>query len=957
MPVTKYEKRIEKYKNSINNISQNGLTGSDKLRTAFQNLVTKIEEIKEEKLENVDRTEAVMAEMTKLYSDCMKEVEEYENANTYNVLYSKEEREQMRKIKNAIGKDVTALNSYTRAQKESVNFVPKNFETILEEGRAKKMTVNLSDVEHAGAAQSDRLVLADENRGVVYFTESKPGKSRDQQIRDLLEETKKKYSGKANFIYNNLYLDVFKTLATNRDCLKNANNPLLSQDERLDQIRNGFEDENVFNAIRYLSNSEEKEIFLECADKVSKIALSTGLNQSNGIRQNSKQDKRNSAMSMTADLLGMGDVIAHSENTKVEFTDATGKVKKTVMGTAMDQAVGADKKESGLAFSGAGVFTQEFNFRNYSLSAIENNKYFIRDVARLQVLDYICGNPDRHSANLVYKFDNDGKIVGLQGIDNDTSFGSNFKPGGNRSVSIANMQVIPKSTADMIEATDAESFRLMLYGYDLTKDEVDAAVERFDTIKSTIKTSKQFYNNEGLSEGVLVNGFPRVVDDDKLGEYSVEQQLAKSSVSDGKKKHLNTFSLLCNGASAMGVTQNMMNNNLDKAKETTNEFLRTGMLAMQKSFLRLDSVDKWYHTGSDEYTDMKKDIENVVSDVKKYDGGFLVAGQKMGKAGIDYELSPAAKKMKEDIKKALDSTNTYINKKEKVKASDDPKDQDMKRKLADEKSRTYKRYKNALTNRTVLEAQYERFVKIEAYLKMRRVLANDTKTMEDIEAKDDIARRKASEKLRENTVRNEIREVEKYCKENLKLINDKRGVVSDEIKLRAALDYTVLTGLMPVSIKSMKTVSDEKDKDPKQYEKLKRGIAACIVGEKMIRLKKQEGDNKKKPNRKPNDNDRLLEKMQDVNTDNIKDVDSLMKCVDNVMKSKTFETAFNKIVSEGKELPPESLNLYTNDIPDLKLSVYKDYANTYRAEVPEPEKAMVQEKNNVQKKNEEVKKK
>ena len=162
MPKTKYEKQLEKYKDPINRIGNTGIEGSEKLKTAFQNLVTKIEEIKEEKLDNAEKTEAVVAGLCKLYSDCMKAVEEYEDANEGNVLYSKEDREKMRKVKIAIGKDVTALNSYQRAQKENVSFVPKNFETILEEGRAKTMTVRSSDIAIAAAGQSERMVFSDE---------------------------------------------------------------------------------------------------------------------------------------------------------------------------------------------------------------------------------------------------------------------------------------------------------------------------------------------------------------------------------------------------------------------------------------------------------------------------------------------------------------------------------------------------------------------------------------------------------------------------------------------------------------------------------------------------------------------------------------------------------------------------------------------------------------------------
>ena len=937
MPKTKYEKQIEKYTVPINRIGNTGIEGSEKLKTAFQNLVTEIEEIKEEKLDNAERTETVVAGLCKLYSDCMKAVEEYEDANKDNVLYSKEDREKMRKIKIAIGKDVTALNNYQKAQKENVSFVPKNFETILEEGRAKTITVKSSDVGIAAAGQSERMVFSDEEKkDTVYFTESKPGKSLNAQIKDMMDGIKKKYGGKANCLYNNNVMNAFKTMATNRKALLSASNPLLSQQDRLNSLAGSFmDDENVFNVIRNLDTSDEKEIFFECVEKLSKITLAVDLNKSNGIRQDSKQDKRNSAMSMTADLLGMGDIIAHSENTRVNFKNQSGTITKTVMGTAMAQALGVDRKEAGLPYDVSAVIAPENNFRNYSLSAIENNKNFIRDVARLQILDYICGNPDRHAANLLYKFDTNGKIVGLQGIDNDTSFGSKFVPGTNRSVALNHMQVIPKSTADMIEATNEDTFRLMLYGYDLTKKEVDAAIERLDLLKDVIKNSKEIYQESMTGEGILINGVPRVVDDDKLGEYSVEKQLAVNEVENGKKKHHNTFSMLAASANPVTVTMSLMENNMDKAKETTNEFLRVGMLAMQKSYMRLDSVDKWYHTGSKEYTNMKKGIENVVNDVKKYEGCFLEEKEKLGNLGSDHELSALAKKMKKDIKNAIDATNTYINGKNKVMESNDPKDLEMKQKLADKESRTYKRYQNALTNRRVLEAQYERFVKIETYLAQRRALAADTKTIDEIKEKDEKARRIADQKLKNNQLKDEVN---RYCKNQEKIINDMSGKVSDNKKISAVIDHAVLNGLMPVALKSMKQVVAEKDKNPKQFDNFKLAVAACIIGDKLRRQEQQNGDNAIKSNREPNQNDYMLAKMKAVDTDKIKNVDSFMQSLTDFMKSEAFNTTFDKIVKESQELPHEYLLLYTNQDQSLKNTTLNKFAEAFRNGQPEPEK-------------------
>ena len=52
-----------------------------------------------------------------------------------------------------------------------------------------------------------------------------------------------------------------------------------------------------------------------------------------------------------------------------------------------------------------------------------NNRELLKSIADLQILDYICGNVDRHVGNMFIKFDNtNSKIIGVTGIDNDSSF-------------------------------------------------------------------------------------------------------------------------------------------------------------------------------------------------------------------------------------------------------------------------------------------------------------------------------------------------------------------------------------------------------------------------------------------------------------------------------------------------------------------------------------------------------
>ena len=47
----------------------------------------------------------------------------------------------------------------------------------------------------------------------------------------------------------------------------------------------------------------------------------------------------------------------------------------------------------------------------------------LQQLSDIEVLDFICGNVDRHMGNLIYTVENN-KIVSVKGVDNDSSFGN-----------------------------------------------------------------------------------------------------------------------------------------------------------------------------------------------------------------------------------------------------------------------------------------------------------------------------------------------------------------------------------------------------------------------------------------------------------------------------------------------------------------------------------------------------
>lgn len=56
----------------------------------------------------------------------------------------------------------------------------------------------------------------------------------------------------------------------------------------------------------------------------------------------------------------------------------------------------------------------------------QNDPVYRQSMSKLMLLDFICGQVDRHSGNYIIQLGKDGKVTGVVGIDNDLSFGENF---------------------------------------------------------------------------------------------------------------------------------------------------------------------------------------------------------------------------------------------------------------------------------------------------------------------------------------------------------------------------------------------------------------------------------------------------------------------------------------------------------------------------------------------------
>lgn len=195
-------------------------------------------------------------------------------------------------------------------------------------------------------------------------------------------------------------------------------------------------------------------------------------------------NKRNNAMSDYAELLGSPDLIAKS----VPMTVNRGQ--QTVHGTFMANADGLDLDDfipsrpgfSYLASTGVSTAKQ-----------MEIAPEGMKALSHLQVMDYLCGNVDRHGKNMFYKFDTSDpqkvRLVGVQGIDNDASFGmvehTHMGPQGYMS-GLADIKVMDAEQAKAILELTPEKMNEKIRLADLSEEEILAANQRLSDLKDRI---------------------------------------------------------------------------------------------------------------------------------------------------------------------------------------------------------------------------------------------------------------------------------------------------------------------------------------------------------------------------------------------------------------------------------------------------------------------------------------
>ena len=206
------------------------------------------------------------------------------------------------------------------------------------------------------------------------------------------------------------------------------------------------------------------------------------------LKDGDRLDHRNTAMSAVASLLGVPELVARAENMK--YLDENGDVRE---GTFMEFSKGLDLYEKGHLDT----------LKYISEKPFQPPSGIFKSLADLQILDYICGNVDRHGANMTYMVDDQGVFQGVQAIDNDSSFGLGV-PGKDGKYHMLqgtdSLRVMSASMAEKVRSLSPDMLRFALRGRGLKEEEMGAACRRLTDLQDAIRSrSKEVATSEEVS--------------------------------------------------------------------------------------------------------------------------------------------------------------------------------------------------------------------------------------------------------------------------------------------------------------------------------------------------------------------------------------------------------------------------------------------------------------------------
>ncbi|MBR6273632.1 MAG: hypothetical protein IKR27_01335, partial [Lachnospiraceae bacterium] len=359
-----------------------------------------------------------------LYQNCAIEIKHSYDKKKKNKENNTIDKKAMQKL----SKDYIALLRYQKRIQKNPEAAKWTIEDFYENSKTKTVTMSASEfasLQTAGAGQSTRFkvnfLIDDEpvegkKKGdtcIGFFTQGEhknPHMSNmerfEQKQSEVIRELSEKYPDAKDFLQdikndwsavrNNKTKDMYDLMRNNTDCfgtmysIEDSKKIIASAIKKANPNRKGTQmAERVLNI-----DSEEKfAAYKEYVSTMLKEEFAMGVRGTLGIPEAADHGKRNAMTSSLADYFGCGEAFAFSEKMKIQVKDSHGT--KTMTGTMMMPAKGVDPAHEG----------GTSDYSNLSNLDYEESPDVVKNIAQIQFLDYLLGNPDRHLGNLFIQID------------------------------------------------------------------------------------------------------------------------------------------------------------------------------------------------------------------------------------------------------------------------------------------------------------------------------------------------------------------------------------------------------------------------------------------------------------------------------------------------------------------------------------------------------------------------
>lgn len=476
MPKTNLQRRASYYERIINEATNSPHAKNYQVVcNALRPLVTLSEQLKgRDRKMTPAEYKSLVDNYTKVLESCKIYIEKIAESDDF----EKDRKAIIQELGSVLSKDMKALRLCNPME-------PGTLSDVMEKSRTYIIELKRENIKTVGGNLSSRIPFKTEDGKKGFFTPKKTF-NLDAKWKEKAEKYEAKFSGisekcvkRMKMLHN---IDLMQQTISkvcpfmnasqfDGDTIERLNNMayILGMVEKQDQAGDFL--------------SEHPDVFNDLYDfamEIAPLANQERVMKAAGIEKNADITGRNSAMSDIARLFGCSNLLAESR----PMTAVIDGIK--IEGVFMEVAEGSD----------IGNIQHDDLLLEADAQSFENPKIF-EQLADLQVIDFICGNTDRHSANIIYQFkkDGDGNIVlgGIKGIDNDCAFGTPEIKEGTKLLHMVNpgdMKFISSNMAKKLCVITPEMLREELMNSDLSEKEIDAACERMQQVKTALEAGK-----------------------------------------------------------------------------------------------------------------------------------------------------------------------------------------------------------------------------------------------------------------------------------------------------------------------------------------------------------------------------------------------------------------------------------------------------------------------------------